>query len=55
MDDDLPATRHLQPRYREDDGGVRYRPHTLDMRREWLKAKAAADFPVLVAPMGARS
>jgi phosphinothricin acetyltransferase len=26
-----------------------YRPHTLEMRREWFKAKQAASLPVLVA------
>jgi phosphinothricin acetyltransferase len=26
-----------------------YRPHTLDMRREWLRAKQAASIPVFVA------
>jgi phosphinothricin acetyltransferase len=26
-----------------------YRPHTLEMRREWFKAKRAASLPVLVA------
>jgi L-amino acid N-acyltransferase len=26
-----------------------YRPHTLEMRREWLRAKQAASLPVLIA------
>jgi phosphinothricin acetyltransferase len=31
-----------------------YRPHTLDMRREWFRAKQAAAFPVFVAIDGER-
>jgi phosphinothricin acetyltransferase len=29
-----------------------YRPHTIDMRREWFRAKQAASLPVLVAGEG---
>ena len=32
-----------------------YRAHTIDMRREWLKAKQAASLPVFVATGGDRS
>ena len=31
-----------------------YRPHTLDMRREWLRTKQAASIPVFVAVDGER-
>src|SRR5215475_4287656 len=31
-----------------------YRPHTMDMRREWFRAKQAAALPVIVAADGGR-
>lgn len=31
-----------------------YRPHTIDMRREWFRAKQAASLPVLVADDNSR-
>ena len=50
VEDDLPAILAIYNHAIENTTAVfEYRPHTLDMRREWFRAKAAAGLPVVVA------
>ena len=49
-EDDLPAILAIYNHAIENTTAVfEYRPQTLDMRREWFRAKAAAGLPIVVA------
>ena len=50
VEDDLPAILAIYNHAIEKTTAVfEYRPHTLAMRREWFRAKAAAGLPIVVA------